>query len=77
LKIPTGLLRQALAHIEERLGAAGTANVRASFASYGYGEGGSVMLEATPEQKQRIEPVLRERKHEETASCLAATFGRT
>jgi hypothetical protein len=40
-----------------------------------YAEGGSVKLEATPEQKKRIEPyveVLREAKYEETAACLAA-----
>jgi hypothetical protein len=35
LEIPTGLLRQALAHLEERLGVEGIANLRASFASYG------------------------------------------
>jgi hypothetical protein len=35
LEIPSGLLRQALAHLAERLGAEGIANLRASFASYG------------------------------------------
>lgn len=35
LKIPTGLLRQALTHLEERLGAGGIADIRARFASYG------------------------------------------
>jgi hypothetical protein len=35
LQVPTGLLRQALAHIEERLGSEATAKVRADLASYG------------------------------------------
>jgi hypothetical protein len=35
LKVPTGLLRQALEHIEERLGTEATAKVRADLASYG------------------------------------------
>jgi len=34
-ELPSGLVRQALAHLEERLGAGGTANVRTRFASYG------------------------------------------
>jgi hypothetical protein len=35
LEMPTGLLRQALAYLEERLGTGETATVRVSFASYG------------------------------------------
>jgi hypothetical protein len=35
LQMPTGLLRQALARIEERLGTQATAKIRADLASYG------------------------------------------
>jgi hypothetical protein len=34
-QVPNGLLRQALAHIEERLGTQATAKIRADLASYG------------------------------------------
>jgi hypothetical protein len=56
LKVPTGLLRRALAQLEERLGAEGTAKVRADLASYGVDLSNLSGAESPAEQAPGADP---------------------